>query len=156
MCRKLDMLPCYVEDRVLGLPLDSVDKVLRASWVTPVPDAPPAVAGVIDLRGRIVQVIDVRKKLGLPSRPVAPSDIFVVARTGGRTVVLWVDRTVAAAKAEVGEDTPTGDQQGPSPYATAIVPGEGELMLVLDLDRLLAGEVQLPPPGHGPQGDAPP
>lgn len=62
----------------LGLDLAAVERVEHACEVTPLPGAPAAVQGVINLGGRIAVVVDLRRRLGLVPRPVVPSDAFIV------------------------------------------------------------------------------
>jgi purine-binding chemotaxis protein CheW len=91
-----------------ALPLGDVLEVLRAVALTPLPTAPPIVEGVIDVRGEVVPVLDVRRRLGLPSAPVSAAQRLVLARAAGRTVGLrvdavdWITRLAAAdiARAE--------------------------------------------------------
>jgi len=102
---------------------EEVREVIRAAAVTPLPGAPEVVDGVIDLRGEIVPVLDLRGRLGLQRRPVSPSDRFIVTTVAGRTVILRVD--------EVG--------------SLVGVPGSGAMPLpeVWRRDERVAGVVQL-------------
>lgn len=74
-----------------ALPLATVERVIRAAEVTPVPAAPDVVLGVIDIGGRILPVFDARKRFGLRRRPLSPTDHFLIARAGIRTVALVID-----------------------------------------------------------------
>lgn len=69
----------------------AVREISRMVAVTPLPGAPAPVEGVIVVRGASVPVLDVRARLGLPSRPVADSDYLIVVATALRTVALRVD-----------------------------------------------------------------
>ncbi len=79
----------------LGVAVEEVQEVLREQLVAPVPLAPPEIAGLMNLRGQIVTVIDLRRRLGLQPRAVGQSAVNVVASSGGGLVSLLVD--------EVGE-----------------------------------------------------
>jgi purine-binding chemotaxis protein CheW len=74
-----------------GLGLDTVREVLAAVLITPLPAAPPVVEGIIDVRGEIAPVYDLRLRFGLPSRPLHPDERLVVAWTGERLVALRCD-----------------------------------------------------------------
>ncbi len=80
-----------------ALPAAEVRQVLRAVAVAPLPGAPPVVAGVINLRGLAVPVLDLRRRFGLPGRALHPDDVFVVAEVAGRAVALWADVAVGLA-----------------------------------------------------------
>lgn len=75
----------------IGLPFPAVERVVRAVSVTPLPGAAEIVPGIIDLQGRVLPVIDLRRRLGLPAREIRLSDQLIVARAGRRAVALWVD-----------------------------------------------------------------
>jgi len=73
---------------------EHVREVVRAVSILPLPGAPSAVRGIVDVRGALAPVLDCRRIFGLPRRPVLPTDHFVVARAGARLVVLVVDRVI--------------------------------------------------------------
>lgn len=76
-----------------GLPLSHVLEVIRAVYITPLPDAPDVVEGVIEVRGRIVPVFDLRLRFGLPSRHLDPAEQIVIVKAGRRRAGLRCDRT---------------------------------------------------------------
>ena len=125
-------------DQRYGLPLARVKRSIRVVAITPLPEAPPIVLGVIDLAGVIIPVIDIRKRFGHPSRDIHLSDHLIVATTSRRTIALLVDE--AKGVIEISSET----------YSPAekILPGlklfdgAGSLMdglvLIHDLERLLS------------------
>src|SRR5678816_4221005 len=74
-----------------------VTEIVRAVAVTPLPGAPRAVAGVIDVRGSLVPVFDLRHRFGLPARDVEPEHHFILVRTPTRTAALHVDHVLDLA-----------------------------------------------------------
>jgi len=90
----LEVLVFEVGGQRHGLPAVAVRELLRAVAITPLPEAPADVAGVINLRGRVVPILDVRSRLKLPLKPLAPSDHFVVIEVAERLQVLRVDRAL--------------------------------------------------------------
>jgi purine-binding chemotaxis protein CheW len=88
----LGVLMFEVGGRRYGLQAAEVRELLRAVAVVPLPGAPPLMEGVINVRGRVVPVLDVRARLRLPAKPVEPTDHLIVAQAGGRLVALRVDR----------------------------------------------------------------
>lgn len=76
-----------------GIELAAVREVLRAVLITPLPGAPPVIEGIIDVRGTVVPVYDLRARFGLPIRPLHPDDRLVTAWTGDRLVALHCERT---------------------------------------------------------------
>src|SRR3989338_9303720 len=76
-----------------ALPLAAVERVVRAVEVTPLPNAPPIVLGAIDFHGRVLPVLDVRRRFLLSDRQVRHEDWFLLAHLTRYTVVLAVDES---------------------------------------------------------------
>ena len=107
-----------------ALSLAVVERIVRAVEVTPWPKAPTIVLGVIGLEGRILPVLNVRRRFRLPEREIGPADQFLIARTARRTVVLAVDEVQG-----VIEHSPTGIVE-----AAQIAPGLEQIQGVIQLD----------------------
>ena len=82
----------HVGDHLYGIDVRAVREVLVQSNITPVPLAPPAVVGVMNLRGRIVTAIDLRRRLDLPERPAGIQPVSVVVEADDELVSFLVDR----------------------------------------------------------------
>ena len=135
-----------------GVELARVQEVLRPLPVTRLPLAPPAIAGLINLRGRIVPVVDLQVVLGTESAPArstaAPAHRptgggFVVVRSAEGPIALRVDAIGDVRRADQppppslpAEPSPGRDADGSFIARTLALPGE--LLVVLDLDRVLA------------------
>ena len=127
---------------VYGVELSRVQEVLRPLPVTRFPLSPPAIAGLINLRGRIVPVVNTHVVLGGGPAPVRSTG-FVVVRSAQGPVALLVDAIgdVRHADAALPPSLAPGPATGRDPggsliAATLALPGE--LLVVLDLDRVLA------------------
>ena len=91
-----------LDERFYGLRLSAVVRVVRAVEITPLPQAPLIVIGVINLGGRIIPVVNIRRRFHLPERELELSDQFIVVMTrkgnahedGGRLLALAVDAVV--------------------------------------------------------------
>jgi purine-binding chemotaxis protein CheW len=95
-----EILVFEVAGRRFGLPAGDVRELLRAVAIVPLPLAGRGVEGVVNLRGQVVPVLDLRARLGLPPRPVAPTDHMIVAQAEGRLVALRVDRALDLVRVE--------------------------------------------------------
>ncbi|HZX70768.1 MAG TPA: chemotaxis protein CheW, partial [Rhodanobacter sp.] len=82
----------------LAVPLAMVERVEHACEVTPLPGAPPAVLGVVNLQGRVAAVIDLRRRLGLHQRPIHPSEVFVILQLPQQLYVLPVSEVEGVAE----------------------------------------------------------
>lgn len=81
-----------------GLSAADVQEITRAVKITPLPKAPPIVEGVINVRGAVLAVLDIRARFRHPPRPLHYDDHFLIARAQDRSVVLRVDRVLALSQ----------------------------------------------------------
>lgn len=125
-----------------GVPIGDVVEVVWAVAVSPLPGAPPAVLGLIDLRGQLVPVYDLGTRLGRPPRPLDPAERFVIVRDGGRTVALRAQRveTILELGREGAGAVVDIDRIAPADDATlgAASTSEG-VVLVQRVGALIAG-----------------
>ena len=80
-----------IEERRYALDVTDVERIVRAVEVTSVPDVPDFVRGLINVAGNIIPVIDMRRRLGLPTRDMELSDRFILTNVAGRLSALLVD-----------------------------------------------------------------
>jgi purine-binding chemotaxis protein CheW len=127
-------------DQLCGIPVLGVRDILGAHPITRIPLAPPEIAGSLNLRGRIVTAIDLRRRLRLP--PAAPdvARMSVVAELGGELYALLVDQVgeVVSPAANTLERNPPTLGATWNDYSAGIYRLEDRLMVVLDVKRLLA------------------
>src|ERR1700693_6294786 len=81
----------FVADLFFGVDVLNVQEVLRFQQMTPVPQAPQVIEGLINLRGQIVTAIDMRRRLGLPPRPGDQTPMNIVVRSDDSAISLLVD-----------------------------------------------------------------
>lgn len=121
-----------------ALPLDTVERVVQAAELTPLPNAPAVVLGVLDLGDRVVPVLDLRRRFGLPPREVGMDDQFLLARTSRRTVGLVVDEAqqvaVYAADAVLNASAMVPELE----HISGIARLHDGLVLIHDLERCLS------------------
>jgi len=126
-----------LEEQKYALPLETVDRVVRAVEVTPLPEAPPIIAGVFSLQGRVVPVVDLRRRFHLPERTVDVDDHFVVARSSQRLVALMVDEALGLAGELAGERIPAAEVVPELNYVDSVVADGSDMIFVLDIERVL-------------------
>src|SRR2546425_9177325 len=85
------LLLCRIGAGRFALPADQVERVERMAALTPLPEAPLGIAGLLNLRGAVLPVVDPRPRLGAPSPAIDPDQHLVVVAAGER-YLLWVDR----------------------------------------------------------------
>lgn len=82
---------CRVGHLLVGVPVDAVQEVTASAELTPVPLAPSIVSGLMNLRGRIITAIDLRRSLHLADRPADQPPVNLILRTDGGSIGLQVD-----------------------------------------------------------------
>ncbi len=132
-------LVVFLLDQVrYALKLSAVERVLRAVEITPLPQTPESVLGLVNVRGRIIPVMNVRRRFRLPERQVNLSDQLILAHTSRRTVALLVDDVVGVVeRAEEKLVAPEQILPGMDHVAGVVKLPEG-LVLIHDLETFLS------------------
>lgn len=125
--------------QLFGLKLDRVRDVFVPKGLSSVPLAPPEVAGLLNLRGRIVTALDLRRHLGLPPRGEAEPTIAVGIEERGELYGLIADRIgdVLWLKPSSYDANPANLDPRWSQVCSGVYRLDGELMVVLDIDKVL-------------------
>ena len=136
-------LTVKVGGQPFGIPVHCVHDVSKAQKITQVPLAPPEVAGALNLRGRIVTVINVGKKLGLKDTDKDASTVYmyVVIEHEGELYSLMVDSVgdVMSPSPQSFEQNPANMEQGWRDVSAGVYRLDGELLVLLDIQRFFAG-----------------
>ncbi len=142
-----------------ALDILAIDEIIRHRRPTPVPRAPGAVCGMINLRGAVVPVLDLARHLGLSREQQPPEQRCIVvvrapARAGSQTLGLLVDvvSTVIAIAPERIETVPAFGIGVTPEFLDGVVSDADRFTLVLDLSRACAPDVVLAPRGAGASG----
>lgn len=120
-----------------AVPLDDVERVLRAVEITPLPETFGAVSGVISLQGRAIPVVDLRRRFKLPERELGPHDQLLVIRSGATTVALPVDATLGIIEEEPGGRLEAGELVSDLSYVSSVLPTGSDMVMVLDVRQVL-------------------
>jgi purine-binding chemotaxis protein CheW len=121
-----------------ALPLQSVLRVIHAVEITFLPDAPEIISGVINVQGRIIPVIDIRKRFGLAEREIEPEDRMIIADTGKRQVVLIADTVPGFIELSARQIDLTSDFLQFGGNLKGIAKMEDGLILIYDLEKFLS------------------
>ncbi len=136
-----DFLTIWIAEQIFGIPILQVQDVLGEQTVTKIPLSPPAVAGSLNLRGRIVTAINVRACLGLsPNQNSAKTDMSVVVENAGELYSLMIDKVgdVLSLSANDFEKTPSTLDPKWQDISAGIYRLKDRLLVVLDVPKLLA------------------
>lgn len=133
----MDTLVFQLGGQRFGVAAYDVVELLPAVSVTPLPRAPAIVEGVINVRGQLVPVLDIRSRFGLEERPVRHSDHYVVAKAGKRVVAVRADRALDLVHVP-GEALIDATEAVPaSPYIKGVAKLPDGLVLLHDLHAFL-------------------
>jgi len=135
------LLTFRLDNQEYALDIANVAQVVRMVAITPVPKAPEVVEGVINLRGKVIPVINLRKRCGLPTRPYGLNDHLLIARMDGRVMGLIVDvvsEMLTVPMSDLDSSAEIGSQQ--MEYLTAVGRLGDRLLLVLDPGMILTFE----------------
>jgi purine-binding chemotaxis protein CheW len=123
-----------------ALRLTAVDRIVRAAQIDPLPQAPEIVLGIVNVQGRIVPIINLRRRFHLPEREIALSDQFVIAHTSRRPVGLVVDAVTDVIEHPV-QDITSGDSILPDmEYVEGVVKLRDGMVFIHNLDSCLSLE----------------
>jgi purine-binding chemotaxis protein CheW len=140
---EFQIVVCQLGDESYGLDIGSVYEIIRFQESTAVPRAPSFVDGVINLRGRIIPVMDMASRFGMARSEMTGSTRIIVAGTGGTRVGLVVDAVteVLMISEDAVEPTPEVVSGADSGYIRGVAKLGGRLVILLDLGVLFAERV---------------
>ena len=134
-----EYVTAMIGGQLFGLPILRVQDVFAPERLTRVPLAPPEIAGVLNLRGRIVTLVDMRCRLGLGERDEKIPAMAVGVESRGESYGLLIDNVGEVLKLDIAacEPNPTNLDPRLASVSTGIHRLDGQLLMVLDVDRVL-------------------
>lgn len=136
----LQLVSFKIGEEEFGVDILSVQEINRMSQITKVPNTPDFIEGVINLRGRIVPVIDLRVKLGMIRKEHGKDTRIVVVELKGKTMGFIVDEVneVLRISKDITEAPPDIVGGVNSEYITSIGKLDDRLLILLDLEKILS------------------
>ena len=128
-----------IAGQIFGLPIARVQDVFKPARITRVPLAAPEIAGVLNLRGRIVTTIDMRRRLGVKQRDEGEAPMAIGIEANGESFGLLVDAVGEVLKVPVSdrEANPINLDDKLAALSGGVYRLEGQLLVVLEIDRVL-------------------
>ena len=146
MAAATDFVTLSLGEALYGVPVDRVQEILDMRPVSPMPNAPPHLLGVTDLRGENVPVVDLRILLGMPPAETTPHTRILVVRLGadgpGSVIGLRTDRVIDVARLDDDALSPLSEAQKLAWDGLSILGigrRKGEVISIIDLDGLFIG-----------------
>ncbi len=142
MAKNIQIVVFGIGKESYGVPIDAVQEIVRVPDVTTVPDAPSFFEGVINLRGRIVPIVDLRVRLRLPRAERTRSTRILITENEGRVIGLLVDVVSEVRKlpTEAVEAPPEMISAVGIEYITSVAKAGERLIIFLDLKKVLSVE----------------
>ncbi|NPU92635.1 MAG: chemotaxis protein CheW [Gammaproteobacteria bacterium] len=125
-----------------GINVMQVQEVLRFTDIAPVPGASHHVLGIINLRGKVVTVIDTRIRFGLPKGDINDNTRIVIIEASSHVIGILVDsvaEVVYLRQSEI-DSTPNIGNDDSSRFIQGVCHKDGELLILVDLDKMLSEE----------------
>jgi purine-binding chemotaxis protein CheW len=141
MTARIEYVTVKIGAQLFGLPINRVQDVFMPDAITRVPLAAPEIAGVLNLRGRIVTAVDMRRRLGLPPRAGDTGALYAVGvELKGESYGLVIDSVgeVLDLAADGLEPNPVNLDRRWVGISAGVHRLDGQLLVVLDVDRVLA------------------
>jgi purine-binding chemotaxis protein CheW len=139
MEKELQVVGFRIGRETFGVPIALVREIVRVPEITSVPNAPEYIEGVINLRGRIIPVVDLRKRFGDKAPEVSKKNRVVVVEMDSRAIGLLVHSASEVLRILPSEiEAPQNVfQEGEMSFITGVGKLKGRLVILLDLNRIL-------------------
>jgi purine-binding chemotaxis protein CheW len=137
---EVEYVTFHVGNLLIGVDIHNVEEINRQVHITPVPQAPPQVRGVINLRGEVVTVVDLSNVLGMGNTKVGQDTRTVVVNAQDEQIGLLVDRIadVVLAHSDQIDPPPANVGGADGRFFKGVYKLEKSLLIALDVDAVIA------------------
>jgi purine-binding chemotaxis protein CheW len=136
---ELQLVTFALDREEFGIPIGQVREVIRVGDITRVPQARPHVRGVTNLRGRILAVVEIRTRMGLPAAEITPRSRVIVVGVHDRILGILVDGVSQVVKVPMDTVAPPPEEilSPGTDYITGVARWKSRLIVLLDLEKVL-------------------
>ena len=127
-----------LDDQSYALSLHAVVKVIHAIEIRRLPKAPEIISGIINIKGQIIPVVDIRKCFGVVAREIDPDDHLIITDTGKRQVAIMVDSVTGISDLTPDQLSNAGDSLSFARNLRGVAKVYDGLILIYDLDAFLS------------------
>jgi len=140
MKKPIHLIVFALDRQRYALPLPAADRVVRMMAITPLPNAPDIILGVVNFQGRVIPVIDMRRRFHLPERDIALTDQLLVAHTARRPVALVADAVLDVIACSIESLIAAENILPKVEYVEGVVKLADGLIFIHNLDKFLSLE----------------
>jgi purine-binding chemotaxis protein CheW len=138
---KTDQIVVFtLDDQTYAFPLSTVMKVIHAIEIRRLPGSPEIITGIINIKGQIIPVADIRKRFGLANRETELNDRIIIINTGSREIAMLVDSVTGIIDLKPIQMTETGEKLFFAENVNGVAKIGDDLVLIYDPDRFLGLE----------------
>jgi purine-binding chemotaxis protein CheW len=136
---ELHLVTFALDREEFGIPIQQVREVIRVTEITRVPQARSHVRGVTNLRGRILAVVEIRTRMGLPPAEITPQSRIMVVGVHDRMLGILVDGVSQVVKVPTTTLAPAPEEvlSPGTDYITGVARWNSRLIILLDLEKVL-------------------
>jgi len=129
-----------LDDLRYAIPLGAVERIVRAVEVTPLPKSSEIVLGIVDVAGRVLPVLNVRRRFGRPDKDISSADQFLIARTARREMILVVDESEGVIECLPADIAASAEILPGLKEFHGVIRLDGGLALICDLEQFVSLE----------------
>ncbi len=135
-------LTFFLAEEEYGIEILKVHEIIGMMSITPVPRTPIFIRGVVNLRGKVIAVVDLRSKFGMPNQEQTEENCIIVIQTAGIEMGVVVDKVSEVLDISDSDidDTPSFGTEVNTDYILGIGKAGGNVRLLLDIDRVLSNQ----------------
>jgi len=140
--REFQFVEFSIEDELFGINIMNIQEINMVSEITKIPKAPYFVEGIINLRGKVIPVIDIRKRFNLPEKPYDKDTRILVTNLNEKVLSFIVDSVneVNAITTDNIENPPAYLENVDTKFVTGIAKLEDRIVIILDLNEMFTEE----------------
>lgn len=127
-----------LNEQLYALPLPAVVRVIHALEIRHLPKAPEIISGIINVKGQIIPVADIRKRFGLAEREIDSDDRIIIADTGKRHIAILVDSVTGIKDLATGQQAEASESLLFAEHLRGVAKIDDELILIYDLEQFLS------------------
>jgi len=127
-----------LDELFYALPLHTVVRVIHAVETRHLPKAPEIISGIINVKGQIIPVADIRKRFGLVTREIDPDDRLIIADTEKRQIAILVDTVTGIRDLAPGQQKKAEETLPFAEHLRGVAKIDNELILIYDLEQFLS------------------
>ena len=138
---KYEIVVFLLDDYKYAIPLHSVSRIINAVDIRPLSGGPEIISGIINMKGKIIPVVNIRKRLGLEQREIEPEDRFIITYTGNREIAFPADSVPGLTSIDLFKPEELSDPLPDTGYLIGIGKTDNGIILIYDMEKFLsAGE----------------